>query len=380
MYGIVLMACVARIDSAFEDARDHALSEAGPAPAGWAPDAAVLLSESQLTRLLGPLIDHAFDGAQQAVRIDGPLGTTARLKPLVDLDQVAVHGGAADRAEVSLSGSGSADWTLGPASGSLPFTWTVRGTWELALTDDPSLSLSEVRSASLTVKGRKLQLDATDGLEAWLADWATTELPSLPLGTLGGEDLPVRAMRIRGLTGGLAVELLTDAAHGGALAALTPPDEGLQVQVAQETLLDLARRKAFQEGPVADGTWIEPTGLAMTGDAWTLQLRVWRLAPGWWRDYTVSGRLVVEQGEVRAEAQTADETARSQGAAFAEPLALLATGQVLQGIVDAADYALPAKRGLKLARRKAIVRVDSAHATDTAWILEGAARWKRTGK
>ena len=380
MWLIALNACVANIDGAFEAARDFALEAPGAVPAGWTPDAAVLLSDKQLGRLLGPLVSQALDDAPQNVKIDGPLGTVARLKPHLDLGEIDVHGGGADRADLTLSGSGNADWTFGPAKGKLPFAWSVRGTLVLDLDEDAALEVTEVTKASLTIKGRKLELDASDGLEAWLASWVVDELPDLPLGELGGEKLPVRATRVRGLDGGLAIELLTEAAHSEPLGSLAAPSEGLEVHGSQGSLLDLARKQAFEEGPVTDETWIEPTALSLSADAWTLGLRVWRLDPGWWRDYTVTGTIGIEGGEVKAEAVEATEVAHSQGAAFAEPLALLATGQILQGIVDAAQYAIPAQRGVNVAKRKALVELDAAQGDGNAWVLQGSARWKRSRK
>ena len=213
-----------------------------------------------------------------------------------------------------------------------------------------------------------------DTLEGWGADLAR-ETPELSLGGFGGDDLPLRDLRVRSASGALLVELLTDAAHGGPLyAPPTPPAGGWAVAVSEATLLDHARRAAFEMGEISMEVWAEPTSLDLDGGEFALGLRLWRLkGKGWWRDYIIRGDLSLVNQVLKLQPKEVQEGERSQGAALVDPLALLGESLILRVIEDAAAQSVPIGQATSVGGLALKAKVTQAEGIADALLLSGDA-------
>jgi len=93
----------------------------------------------------------------------------------------------------------------------------------------------------------------------------------------------------------LVLELLTDTPDPQAVREPDQvPGNGWRLDLATDSLLDLARIASFRAEPLPRQIVAEPTSLYVDGRSFTLGLRLWRVkGRGWWRDYSVTGTLAV---------------------------------------------------------------------------------------
>jgi hypothetical protein len=65
------------------------------------------------------------------------------------------------------------------------------------------------------------------------------------------------------------------------------PAAGARVRLSRSVMTGLARRQAFAEGPVTLSLVPDPRAIALEGDRFVMDLRLWRLAGrGWWQSRT----------------------------------------------------------------------------------------------
>jgi len=153
---------------------------------------------------------------------------------------------------------------------------------------------------------------------------------------------------------------------------------GWQMHIAEETLLQLARKASFEKGPLEHDIVVEPTLLHFTRDGFTLGLRLWRVkGRGWWRDVVIAGDIEIAKKRIKLHPKSVAEAGKSRGAAWADPLAALAQGLILKSIENTLETSLPRTKSLKSKESKARVEVTSVTGAEQTLILRGQLHWKK---
>jgi hypothetical protein len=339
----IVLGC-ASILPAYQEAREAALADPGPAPESWAPDAVIHLSAALIDDVVAAAITE--HGTFQAT-VDAGLAT---LEPRLRVDRLKfVRGDRCDDCVgVEIALDGEVAWTTPVLSGSTPVT--ADGRLDAIFTVEPSADRWQVtvrprRLRDLTVELGTMKASAA-GLSSALREWIDASLlasvPAQPIASLG-EGLPVRAVRVVPDARTLQIHVLTNVPEPGAVdVAEARPKDGWRLDIAASSLLALARAEAFRAGPVTHDVLPEPTSLVVTDDGFQLGLRLWRVrGKGWWRDYTIEGTAGVKRGRLELEPISVVEGDRSPGAALVDPIAALGEGVILKAIEGAVDTTVP---------------------------------------
>ncbi len=348
---LMMSACTSKIRADFEEAKRYALEEAGAPPADWRAEAAIWLADDLVEELLLRAVNEAL-GRSATIDLGSVLGVGASVRPTASLRSVDLKPSRSCQSCVTilLEAGGEATWAVGELGGALPFELSATATFALSTQRSAegftlSGDLTELSALELSDLGaRGLSVDLSGPMADWARERIVEGVPAMTLAAVGGEDLPLRDLRVVAEQEALRVELLTDAAHGGALALseLAVPAGGWEAAISQETLLDMARRAAFAHGEVSEDIWVEPSGLSVSRERFTLGLRIWKLSGlGWWRDYEVTGGVSLSGSRLVLSPEAATERGASSGAGLVDPLALLASGIILDAIVDAAAQSFP---------------------------------------
>ena len=376
------VACGPSIHSQYEQASLEALADPGPAPASWSADGELGLSWDLVTTLAVRELQQRLEDPSSKLRLELPLGATASVVPDVQLTDTQLGPAKACEACVKVDAGfeGELDWKLGSIEGSVPFELDVTAVLEMATRAQGSTTLVEATMRRATVRlpedlqVKRLRIDLNDPLVVWLQELIEREFPPIPVAEIGSDTLPVRAVRLASGDDYLRVQVLT-----------TSPlrsDEELAPQAAgdwylgldEAVLLGLARREAFEAGELDFEVYADPRSLTIDQQAFTMGLRLWRLAgAGWWRDYQVQGTLSVEDERIELEPDSVTELDHSRGAGLVDPLALLAKGIILEAIEDALQIARPAELSEPIGGARLVLTVDTANAGGGTLSLKGSA-------
>lgn len=215
-------------------------------------------------------------------------------------------------------------------------------------------------------------LDLTP-LDRWLSA-ALLDAPPIPVAQLGDASLPVRGVRLAANASGVRVDVRTEAVPGGQVAPPPVAHDGWTARVSTASVLSLARRALFAQGPLDHGVWGDPTSLTLQGDAFQLGLRLWRPGAGWWRDYTVTGTWRPGKGALELMAREVVETGASPGAGVVDPLAAMAKGAILQGLTAAVHTSIPASFHAQVGDQEVVWRVRSVRSDGDDLVVEGTMR------
>lgn len=353
---LLLGACAGRIEALYAETREAVLAPVPPAPPQWAPDAVLLLPDDLLEALVGQALEAVLDGVRNRITVGGVFAG-ASVVPKAALRKLEVSPGSACDAclTVRLRLKLSAEVVIGPVA-MQPVQATADATVQLEVVDEPAAGTTPRRLVARVRQVDRLDVGGADGvqlvldgaLERWVQDLLSNRLPPIPLAEPGA--VPLRALRVRAVEGALVVEALTEGgAEATALRPAVPPGHW-GVAVAQDALLALARRAAFEQGVLDLDVYLDPRGLTVDGDRFALDLRVWRLAGrGWWRDYRVSGAVNTTGQRLRLEPDAVEEVDRSRWAGLADPLALLARSRILDAIAEGATQSIKARSGVVVA-------------------------------
>jgi len=375
---LLVLACTSNIPTLYEAERAAALAPPPEPPSHWVPELRLRLSEETLGEAASEIMAAGLRSLDRMYRIDNPLGLRLEARPSARLTGLDVAVGEHCGGCLLLTGDlrGRAQWTAGPAGGAMPFTARIHA--RMAFETSRQGQGWDVTARVVEVGRMRIQAGAAQTVElkplvrSWLTE-ALTDAPPLQVGHLGGEELPLRALRIRGGDGAVELQALSDVASGRPVAAATaPPAAGWDLRMHPDTALALMRRAAFVAGPGALDVAVDPRRLAFDGGRFTLDLRVWRLkGAGWWRDYTVAGTASVQDGRLRVLGQQAHEGDRSRGAGFADPIALLGEGRILRAVEDGVDQSIPARRRLVAGNVGLTARAETVTGDADALVLSG---------
>jgi hypothetical protein len=316
---------------------------------GWAPDLRISLSESGLQTLAEAAMEAGLLRYDGELPVKNKLGIDATLRPTARVESIQLQpSDACDSCLlVKAELNGNAGWSVGKLDGRLPFQAEVKAlmrfeaeeagqAWDLRgrLTEIGGLRIQAGKAGSVDVSGL---------LEDWLKE-AIKKAPAMPLGRIGGQTLPLRALRLSTSRQTLDVQGLTLSPTPGAVAeGSRGPREHWSLRLSQQSLLGLMRVMAFEKGPQRHDVAADPRGLNISGNQFQMELRLWRLVePGWWRDYEVSGTLGLEGRKIAMKSTSAKEGDKSPRAELSDPLAWLGESQILEEVSRGISLALPA--------------------------------------
>ncbi len=339
---IAMLGCPRPVASDFESAKVEATRRTSKVPSDWKPDAVLHLGHGMLDKLILELLEH------YGTLEDDVYAGVATLHPSLTVKEVRLGEGACEDClgvTTKLTGTLGVDTALGDTE--VPLVVDVlfdakvtvdrnAGGWGL------NLQPRSLRDLDVTVSGLGLGY-ATQPVRQWLDTNLLADVPPQELTTLGGDDLPLRSVRVVPRPKALQVQLLTVLPKAKPVAIVDAAPEGWRLDVSPSTLTGMAAAVAYEQGPLERDIVPTPTSLALDGDRFTLGLRLWRVSgKGWWRDYEVTGRVTVERGRFHFEPESAKKVRASRGAALADPLAALGRGVILKAIEEALATTLPA--------------------------------------
>ncbi|MBX2796216.1 MAG: hypothetical protein KTR31_01065 [Myxococcales bacterium] len=359
----------------FEAAKAAALAAPSPAPTDWSPDAVMQLSP--------PLVEHLVrSGLEAKGALSGDVNVPGvTFTPELQLKEMELMGAPACdecvKADLSLEGVLKYDASL--LVGEVPMSVQTVALVELGSvrTDDGwdvTVKPRALRKIRIDVAGlpRRLMQLGEEPLRAW-AEAEMVEREPERVTHLGGEQLPLRDLRVASQGAVVKVELLTQALQPQALTH-TPAaaERGWQLEISTASLVSLARREAFARGPqTALKVVAVPERLAVTDETFELDLRLWHLdAPSWWRDLRVSGSAELQSGRATFVPSDAERLAASEGAGWADPLLTLAEGALLSSIASTLEQSVPAAGSTVVKGAKVSVDVKRVRGTEGGSVLE----------
>lgn len=374
--GSGLLACAGKpIDPLAEDRARLLALEDEPLPEDWRSEATVFIGEALLAGQLQAALDDASIEIAAHPGFETPLGL-ARVTPRARVADVrmAPSSSCDSCVEVSADVTGILDGALQGPLGALrrevPFTASATSTLELALVEDdegnrrallrPVEGGAWAASAEVLDLPPALNLALSDLLRAQVEHLVTAGfVPEMPLVSLPREGpVRLRGMRARPVAfaedqHGVAVELAFVVLERGQVLAPAPAKDGFVVVVPAETVRGLARAAALRMEP-QDGHVAEPLSVVVEDDRFSVDVRVWKIAPEPVpRDFRAVGRIAVEGGVMSA---TTERVTALGDAPLLDPLELLVRAAIERGLEQGLAAMIPARReeALVLGRKLAI--------------------------
>lgn len=374
LFLLTLAACAGSIGALFESTRAEVLADPGPTPAQWQPDASLHLGSG----LIQSLVEGAFqaDSPLRGERI--PLGKLGAVTP--DLSVTNLRLQSVDRCEGCLAVHAKVQGRLGwellgmpgsmPADGDLDMDFSVissekAGKWTV------SVAPKTVRSVRLNLGGTALAAGEGQVVD-WIKSQIMSHLQPYALGPFGGEDLPLRGLRVEPAQDGVRIAMLTTARGSTPLGQKSARTDGFSMDISQSALLSVARRAAFAGPPLSYDVVADPTSLTFQADHFEMGLRLWRpVGAGWWRDYTVRGDLGVTKGRLKLSPKEVVEGPKSKGAGLADPLALLGEGLILKTVEESFSTSFAANKSTKMRDWQLEVKVQNVRGARDALTVDG---------
>jgi hypothetical protein len=377
----LFISCTTGIHAQYQQRADAVLQPAPPAELDWSPDLRLRLSKEALQRLTRRSIASGLlDQRGKTIRFDPPVGPSIELAPRLKISELEILNssqGCTDCLDLSVKLNGKTRWSIGSKSGkiSVGAQAQVRAMLEVEEKADGqwSLSLSGLELRKLQVESDKLSgLDLSPILEGWVKK-SIKKGPQISLGKLGGDDLPIRAIRVRPTPTDLSVEVLSAIHDPGELPDEPAPiSEDWELQISQDTLLALMQRDAFSRGPLQLELAPDPRGLSLEDTLFSMDMRIWRLwGLGWWRDYRVDGEVRIHKEQLEVEAQSIESLGHSRWARAVDPLALLAERRILSSLEDGVQAAVPLDQAASLGDFKISTISKQVEATEGMLLIRG---------
>jgi len=363
LFPLLSVGCAKSIIPLYEAARDDALREPGAVPAKWEPDATLSLSYDALDGVIGEIL--ATEGTLSE-KIDAGV---VELRPKLEVQSLAMS--QSKRCDDCLSVDVTLDGSLRWFNSLLDGKTDIKVGLDL---DAKFEAVQEGQSWVVTVQPqhvREVEVeigkiggivgDLVTPVQDWLDAQLVANIPPHTLTEFAAADLPVRSMRLAP-TKTLDVELLVGTGDALKSRDRTVPSEDWRLQLSSATLVQLARRAAFEEGEVGYDVVVDPTSLSMDADSFELGLRLWRIkGKGWWRDYVIHGSVETKPRRVVLTPTDVVEGDKSPGAVFVDPIAALGEGVILRTIEDAVATGLPSTRDDKIGDLRTTVTLTSVN-------------------
>jgi hypothetical protein len=344
---MLLHGCASVIED-YEEARTLALTEPSFVPANWLPDASIQLSQPMIDTLITtaltppPSLTSTLNAGVMSLT---PALTVERL-------QLAASTDCTDCLQVDVDLGGTVGWAA-PIVGTGSTSVRVGCRLDTRLVITPvehgfriGVVPNRIKDVHAEVGRLRTGVDLSGPIASWVQSGLIAVIPPFSLTEVGTDTAPVRGMRVSSTNQVVRVDLLTGARTPGFLPADLPaPRTGFSVDVALDSLLQIARADAFREPPMARGIVAEPTQLRFEPDHFLVRLRLWKTGRGFWRDYEVKGTYAMNGDDLLMSPTETKDKGHSPGAAFADPLVALTEGLVQRAVRKALDTAVPTNSG-----------------------------------
>jgi hypothetical protein len=376
----LLAACTPDIVALYAQERATALAIAESAPQAWHADLSASIAASTFQDVVGATVAAALQAPAAPIRQELALGVAAELRPHLKLRKLAIGPSTACQGCLAFDADvgGKASSRVGPIEKDWPVDLGIAGVIAVEVKGGRKVEGRLFRVDKVELRMRELGGLSTrpnEGLGAWIQDALRDRMPVVPVADLGDKALPTRGLRVRTPPGAVVVEALTDVPGARPAAPVALPESGVRLLLSETALGGLARRAAFEKGPVAMDVAIDPRALDVEGDRFTLQLRLWRLAGrGWWRDYRVDGAIRVDDGKIRLKPSSVVETAQSPGAGLADPLALLFEGKILDAVADGIAQSVPGQKGADVGGARVRADITRVVGQDDTLVVDATLR------
>ncbi len=370
----------------YDRTRVDALADAAYLPADWTPEAVVHIQGGLVRSLVQNLLEEAL--AEDAVGYEKrlPMGMTAELTPRFRVHQLVLE--ASSRCQSCFHAKaklkGTVRWSIGPVGGDIPATLQIAGDfWVKSKGGNTGFALSLVMAelGHLEAKvGQFRGITPSAETVAWAKRRLIDAADPIPMGTVGGTQLPIADLRVLPSNrGGVRIELATTAGARAPITSNSPALAGDWVAgVSTGTLLSLARRAAFEHGEIQLGVYADPRELTVDGEKFTLQLRLWRVGRrAWWRDYRVEGVLSASPHRIRFLPEHVEELGHSRRARMVDPLAMLAEGRLLEAVSQGCMQALPTPKNTQVGAQRVQLDITQVQGAEGVLWLAGKATAKR---
>lgn len=379
---ILVVACATNILDLYNQERSKVMAPPPPVPNDWQPDLRLKLADGTVARIARTAVNHGLVQRVTPIRLHTPVGADVEVAPngKVTRLHIAPSNACDGCLEVDARLNGKVRWTAGPLSGKVPFSASFDASLSFAAerrdrTWTIAAQLADVRDIQVQVAGRAASTDPTGSVRRWV-DQALARVPPVKLGSFGGDQLPILALRFgSGAGASIEIQALTDVPSPSAVSApRSAPVTDWVLRIAQNSVLALARRAAFRRGPVAYDVAVDPRSLHLQDQTFTLGLRLWRLKGlGWWRDYSVTGEVSVRGNRIELWPEQATAGEKSKGAGIADPIALLAEGRILQAVSDGVRQALPGSQATQAGPLRFTAQAVSVRGIGDALVIAGNA-------
>ena len=144
------------------------------------------------------------------------------------------------------------------------------------------------------------------------------------------------------------------------------------MSVSQEALIDLVRREVLSK---QDGKQqvVDPRSLAVAGDQFTLDFRLFSLAPPFWQDLRVHGQASFVDGQLAFAADRAETLEGSRGAKAVDALAAASGVDLVGQLSQEAQGVIPLPQSRELGGATLKLSFAGLEGTDGALRVTGGA-------
>lgn len=377
---LLLTGCTSAVRTEFQATYAEVTRPPPPLPASWEPDVSVRMAPAVVEAALGA----ALDGARLSTLIDL---AGFEMEPSISVDAIRLTD------------------PLMPCDGCLGLYTTLAGTLEyrglgyagrskvrIHLGIETALQVRQepdgwvVIAEPPRITAIETDLDSMNRtLSAWvlspLAQWVSTTLTEglapITLARLGRLDVPLQAVRLSVVDNIVEIDARTTSPSSAIVDPAPDPGAGWTARMPVDSVVAAARLAAFQQGSPGLGIWAEPRDLDVEDDSLIVDLRIWRVAGlGWWRDYHIDTAMSLDNGRLSLSPREVSEIAHSQGAGFADPIAALLRGKILDVMASAVNTSVPSSRTQDIGGTRTTWALDALTREGDDLVLGGSARFE----
>lgn len=371
----------------YEAARTAALAPPPALEAEWKPDGALVISPPLMERIIEALLP-TYGTFSDPIEVKG-----AVVEPDLTITSASVTGagGCGSCLAVDMELKGTVALTK-PLRLTAPVDVTVGidiGMEGRTAGQDHVLTVEVADVRTVEVRSARLPRAVSSAMSEPLAELARKRLlkqaKPVEVARLQAAGLPLLAVRPAAVRTGVRVDLRTAA---NSPTELTVPTDkvtnGYALVLQKDSLLDLARKTAMEQGVVTWDIVPEPTRLDFGKDQFTMRIRLWRITgSGWWRDYDIEGSMVRDGDTVSFKPEKTTELGASPGAALADPLSELGRSEIIKNLELSMSGSVGTRFVQEIGNQKADLTVDRVQGSGAAVFIYGDVAFspvERSGK
>lgn len=395
MHTLLLLAlgCSSGVAEEYEALRAQVLAPLPEVGRDWVPDAQVRLGHAFVADAVRPAVQSAV--AELAPWRRTVLGVEVKVTPKAALEALRLGPGSCPEClALDVVIAGKALVQAGGLKEEVPFTVVAGADVRLDTLQRGgrtvlTAQVVDVRKVEAKVGANRLHAPLDSALGDEVRQLLRERVRPVEVAELGGRTargpLAPRALTVASERDGLRVDFLLPSASGARVVVTpsAPASSGWSAAVAEATLLDLARRQAFQGGEVSEGVYLDPRSLDVEGRRFSLGLRLWELRAGWWGDFTLEGPVDLEAGRLVLAVDGFDLVGASRGGDLARQVLEPWKDEVLEQLAEVTTVAVPAAFKTQAAGGALLTAVNEVQGKSRTVLVSGhggAAQPKGPGK